>query len=55
MVVMQQRNILHKFRKQKLALLGLSIISVFILAGIFAPLVSPHDPYAVDLTIKLLN
>lgn len=49
------RNILVKLKKQKLAILGLSIICIFILAGIFAPLVSPNDPYAVDLTVKLLK
>ncbi|MEN6564912.1 MAG: ABC transporter permease subunit [Veillonellales bacterium] len=48
-------SIFSKLKKQKLALLGLSIIGVFMLAGIFASTVSPHDPYAVDLTKKLLN
>ncbi|AFQ42583.1 ABC-type dipeptide/oligopeptide/nickel transport system, permease component [Desulfosporosinus meridiei DSM 13257] len=36
-------------------MLGLAIIGIFILAGIFAPLVSPHDPYEVDVTEKLLK
>ncbi|WP_242831034.1 ABC transporter permease [Desulfosporosinus meridiei] len=44
-----------KFKKQKLGMLGLAIIGIFILAGIFAPLVSPHDPYEVDVTEKLLK
>ncbi len=46
---------LVKFKKQKLAVLGLIIICAFIFAGIFAPVVAPHDPYAVDLTQKLLK
>ncbi|WP_288185741.1 ABC transporter permease subunit [uncultured Sporomusa sp.] len=48
-------SIFAKLKKQKLAVLGLFIISVFTLAGIFAPILSPHDPYAVDLTQKLLK
>ncbi len=48
-------NIANKFKTQKLAILGLVIIGVFVSAGIFAPVVSPHDPYAVNLTGKLLK
>lgn len=47
-------SILSKLKQQKLALLGFGIIGAFIVAGIFAPALSPHDPYAVDLTRKLL-
>lgn len=42
-------------KKRKLALLGLAMIWVFMAAGFFAPQVSPHDPYQVDLSIKLLK
>ncbi|ATW27625.1 nickel ABC transporter permease subunit NikC [Candidatus Formimonas warabiya] len=55
MVVILQRNVLVKLKKQKSALLGLAIIIIFVCAGIFAPVVAPHDPYAVDLTQKLLK
>ncbi|EHQ91116.1 ABC-type dipeptide/oligopeptide/nickel transport system, permease component [Desulfosporosinus youngiae DSM 17734] len=55
MVSILVKNSLRKFKKQKLAMLGLGIISIFILAGIFAPYVSPHNPYEVDLTAKLLK
>lgn len=44
-----------KLKKQKLAMFGFIIISIFVLAGIFAPILSPHDPYAVDLNKKLLK
>lgn len=44
-----------KLKKRKLALLGLAMIWVFMAAGFFAPQVSPHDPYQVDLSIKLLK
>ncbi|WP_188397717.1 ABC transporter permease [Sporomusa sp. GT1] len=55
MIITLHNSIFVKLKKQKLAVLGLFIISVFTLAGIFAPILSPHDPYAVDLTQKLLK
>ncbi|MCM0757482.1 ABC transporter permease subunit [Sporomusa sphaeroides DSM 2875] len=55
MIITLNNSIFAKLKKQKLAVLGLFIISVFTLAGIFAPSLSPHDPYAVDLTQKLLK
>ncbi|TWH51663.1 ABC transporter permease [Sporomusa sp. KB1] len=50
-----KNSLLVKLKKQKLAMLGFIIISVFVLAGIFAPVLSPHDPYSVDLNQKLLK
>jgi peptide/nickel transport system permease protein len=55
MVIVLKKSVLAKFKKKKLAAMGLVIIFILILMGIFAPVVSPHDPYAVDLTIKLLK
>ncbi|HML89671.1 MAG TPA: ABC transporter permease subunit [Methylomusa anaerophila] len=55
MVKILRSSILVKLKKQTLSILGLIIISVFLFAGIFAPIVSPHDPYAVDLSQKLLR
>ncbi len=55
MIITLNNSLFAKLKKQKLAVLGLFIISVFTLAGIFAPSLSPHDPYAVDLTQKLLK
>ena len=55
MIITLYNSLFAKLKKQKLAVLGLLIISVFTLAGIFAPSLAPHDPYAVDLTQKLLK
>ncbi|MDW5552324.1 ABC transporter permease [Methanosarcina sp.] len=55
MVIILKRNVLLKLKKQKLAILGLTIIIIFVFAGVFAPVVAPHNPYAVDLTKKLLK
>lgn len=55
MVSILNKNALVKFKKEKLAMLGLTIIMVFVCAGIFASVVAPNDPYKVDLTKKLLK
>jgi peptide/nickel transport system permease protein len=46
---------LERFKEQKTAILGLVLILIFTLAGIFAEYAAPHDPYAVDITKKLLS
>ncbi|HEY9697606.1 MAG TPA: nickel ABC transporter permease subunit NikC [Trichocoleus sp.] len=45
--------ILQKLLDHKLAWLGLSLIAIVVLTAIFAPLIAPHDPLAVDLMQKL--
>lgn len=45
---------LERFKEQKAAILGLALILLFALAGIFAEQIAPHDPYAVAITKKLL-
>ncbi|NJL20257.1 MAG: nickel ABC transporter permease subunit NikC [Leptolyngbyaceae cyanobacterium SM1_3_5] len=45
--------ILQKILDHKLAWLGLSLIAIVVLTAIFAPLIAPHDPLAVDLMQKL--
>ncbi|UPM55383.1 nickel transporter permease [Gottfriedia acidiceleris] len=42
-----------KFKKNKLALVGAYIVLFYILVAIFAPLISPKDPFAIDLMHKL--
>ena len=44
----------HKFFSNRLALTGLSIIMIFILGAIFAPLLSKYDPSYVDMSIRYL-
>ncbi len=41
------------FRKNKLALISLIVILVFVLAAIFAPLISPYDPDKSDRKMRL--
>ncbi|PEJ56432.1 MULTISPECIES: nickel transporter permease [unclassified Bacillus (in: firmicutes)] len=43
----------RKFKKNKLALVGGYIVLFYILVAIFAPLISPKDPFAIDLMHKL--
>jgi peptide/nickel transport system permease protein len=45
---------IEKFRRNKLALLGLGIIVVIILMCVFAPLLTPFDPAKISLTERRL-
>lgn len=47
------RDAWRRLRKNKLAMLSLSVIILFVLMAIFAPLIAPYDPYAQDLTQKV--
>ncbi|SHH87510.1 peptide/nickel transport system permease protein [Sporobacter termitidis DSM 10068] len=49
------RNILRKLLHNKAAMSGLAVILLLVFAGIFAERISPHDPYKVDLAVKLLG
>ncbi|KQL50161.1 peptide ABC transporter permease [Brevibacillus choshinensis] len=42
------RMITKRFLKHKLAVLGLIVFSLIILSAIFAPLISPSDPYEIS-------
>jgi peptide/nickel transport system permease protein len=39
----------RRFRRHKMALVGLFVLSILYLSAIFAPLVAPFDPVALDL------
>lgn len=43
----------RRLRRSRSALLGLSILGVFALCGLFAPWFAPYDPYASDLENSL--
>jgi len=43
------RVALRQLRRSRLALPGLAIVLVFIIGGVFAPLLAPYDPYKNDL------
>ncbi len=48
-VASQWQLIWRKFVKHKLALLGIAILALFYLGGIFCEIVAPYDPYEEDI------
>ena len=46
-------NIRRRFLRNKLALLGLVMVTIVFLTAIFAPMIATHPPKAQDLTITL--
>lgn len=44
----------YRFRRHKLGLVGIVILVALILIGVFAPSLSPHDPYKASLGEALL-
>ena len=48
------RLALRQLRRSRLALPGLAIVLVFVLCGLFAPLIAPYDPYKNDLMNVLM-
>jgi peptide/nickel transport system permease protein len=40
-------------RNQPLAAIGVALVALFVFAALFAPLVAPHDPAAIDLNHRL--
>ncbi|WP_406421848.1 ABC transporter permease [Streptomyces sp. NBC_00873] len=51
--VSQWADIRARFFANKLAVVGLGILTVLIVVAIFAPLLAPHDPLKQDLTATL--
>lgn len=47
-------NAWHKFSRNKSALVGLVIVCLMLFIGILAPVVSPYDPNALDVTATYL-
>ncbi|MGN0800028.1 MAG: ABC transporter permease [Christensenellales bacterium] len=46
-------NVVSSFKHNRMAMIGLVVIILMVLTAIFAPLVSPYDPYVQDLRNKL--
>lgn len=46
------RDIFDSLRKNKMAIIGALIVLCLILVALFAPYISPHDPYKVDLDLQ---
>jgi peptide/nickel transport system permease protein len=49
----ETRRIIRVFLGRKLAVVGLILVLLFILTAIFAPWISPYDPYKVNIVQKL--
>jgi len=47
------RILFHKILRNPKALIGLVIILAMTLMAVFAPVLSPHDPYKHDITLRL--
>lgn len=48
------QDALRAFRKNRMAMVGLAFIVILVLLAVFAPWISPHDPYRVALDEQLL-
>src|SRR5438105_2201049 len=48
------RDAIRDFRSNTMAAIGLTFVILLILAALFAPWISPHDPYRVALDERLL-
>lgn len=49
------REVGESFSRNKMAVIGGVVVILIMLAAVFAPLISPHDPYAVDLDKQFLD
>ena len=47
------RNFISQFFRNKAAVVGAIIIAFYVFIAIFAPLLSPYDPYEIQLENKL--
>jgi peptide/nickel transport system permease protein len=48
------RDTLRAFRRNRMAMVGLAFVMVLVFCAVFAPWISPHDPYRVALDDQLL-
>lgn len=42
-----------RFRRNKLSVIGLIFVAIIILTAIFAPILTPYEPYNIDMTNRL--
>ncbi|MDP8954606.1 MAG: ABC transporter permease subunit [Actinomycetota bacterium] len=52
-VLVPRGSLLRRLLHDRLAMTGLFLVSLFALAAVFAPLLAPYDPSAVDATNRL--
>lgn len=48
-------DLLNTFRQHRMAMVGLGIVLFLIVTAVFAPIMTPHDPYKMDLNKQLLG
>lgn len=48
-------SVVSAFRRNRMAVIGLAAIILIVLMALLAPLVSPHDPYKVNLDLQFKN
>lgn len=53
LVVRQPPTLLRRLFRDRLAVIGLVLVTLFGLAALFAPILAPHDPLAVDAVNRL--
>lgn len=46
----QAKDIWRRLRKNKMAMVGMMMVLILLVAAVFAPLIAPYDPAAQDLT-----
>lgn len=44
----------NEFKRHRMAMAGLGIVLFLVFIAVFAPFITPHDPYAMDLNKQLL-
>lgn len=47
------RTIVQAFSQNRLAIVGLAIVLLLVLIAVFVPVLTPHDPYAINLDEQL--
>ncbi|MFO7952263.1 MAG: ABC transporter permease [Bacillota bacterium] len=45
----EMRQVWRHLRKNRMAMIGLAILFIFMISSIFAPFITPHDPIKLDL------
>jgi peptide/nickel transport system permease protein len=45
---------LRRLRANRLAMVGAVVVAILIVVALFAPIITPHDPYAIDVEAILL-
>ncbi len=47
-------EVIDAFKKNRMAMVGLGIVLFLVIIAVFAPVITPHDPFTIDLNKQLL-